>query len=434
MLVLMTAALVLTVLISTNTWNPLPQLVAWWGKVTQMSEPAPAWETRLGGVPDLAGVTITGQVVLATRGLVEGYDRSSGQRLWHHDADWALPAGDVVVLRPRPAGPDVDRAPDTGYSVVEPASGTVVWGDREAIAVWAYADLIIDLVCPPSGDCRLRGRRHGADGQLLWAVPLPGSARTITGPNPGLATTREPADWFARAALGSPGPAPPVIGIPLDGRIHVVDTVDGRKLREVAPPDRQTRIVVAGERLIMAHAEPGEAGCRYRVEALDPRDGSTLWRAEALDIDTAEGAGCEARRDPLGAGNYLVGVRADNHPVLVSMADGRTVWIGVPGERILDTDGQLAVVESADRKTINVVDLLAADRPVVWSGDVGPKPRAAVTQAYVFIAGPERLVVLGHLGPTVVATVRTKATVVGYGLRGVVLASARRIGFLPLQY
>jgi hypothetical protein len=430
----MTGALVVTVLISTNTWNPLPQLVTWWGKLTQMSEPAPAWEARLGGVPDLAGVTVTGQVVLGTRGLVEGYDRNSGRLLWHHDADWALPAGDVVVLRPRPEGPDTDRAPDTGYSVIEPISGSVVWGDREAIAVWAYVDLIIDLACPPSGDCVLRGRRHGDAGQQLWAVPLLGSARTITGPDPALATTREPADWFARAALGSPGPAPPVIGVPLDGRIHVIDTVEGRKLREVAPPDRQPRIVVAGERLIQTHAEPGEAGCRYRVEGLDPRDGSTVWRVEALDVDTAEGAGCDARRDPLGAGNHLVGVRADNHPVLVSMADGRSVWTGVPGERILDTDGQLAIVESADRKTITVVDLLADGRPVVWSGDVGPKPRGAVTPAYLILAGPEQLVVLGHLGPTMLATVKTKATVVGYGQRGVILASARRIGFVPLAY
>jgi outer membrane protein assembly factor BamB len=428
----MTAALVLTVLISTNTWNPLPQLATWWDKVTQMSNPEPAWTTRLGGVPDVAAVTITGQVVLATRGLVEGYDRSTGRQLWHHDSDWALPAGDVVVVRPRPEGPDRDREPDTGYSVVDPITGGVIWGDREAIAVWAYADQIVDLVCPPSGDCRLRGRQHRNSGALIWAVGLPASARTITGPKPALATTREPADWFAKATAGSPGPVPSVIGVPLDGRIHIVDTVEGRHVREVAPPDRQTRVVVAGERLLQVRAEPGDAGCRFRVEALDHRTGTPLWQVDGLDPDTASGAGCDPRRDPRGAGNLLIGVRSDGHPALVSIADGEVAWVGVPGERVLDTDGQLVIVESADRKTVRVIDLLDAERREVWAGEVGPRPRAAVTSGYVILAGSEQLVVLSHVGASPLATVKTKASVVGYGLRGLVIASARRIGFLPL--
>jgi outer membrane protein assembly factor BamB len=430
----MTAALVLTVLVSTNTWNPLPQLAGWWEKVTRMSDPEPAWTTRLGGVPDMAAVTITGQVVLASRGLVDGYDRGSGRLLWHHDADWALPAVDVVVIRPRPEGRDTDNQPDTGYSVVDPINGTVLWGDREAIAVWAYGDLILDLVCPASGDCRLRARAHRPDGQLRWAVPLPASARTITGPNPALAATRAPADWFRPAAAGSPGPLPAVIGIPLDGRIHIVDTVDGRHVREVTPPDRQTRVVVAGEHLLYVHSEPAESSCRFRVEAVDHRTGSSLWRQEGLDLDTAGGGGCDARSDPLGTRNHLIATRADNHPALISVDDGRAIWVGVPGERILDTDGQLAVVETADRKTLRVVDLLAAEPVEVWSGEVGPRPRAAVTRDYVLIAGAERLVVLGHLGAATLATVRTKASVVGYGLRGLILASARKIGFLPLPY
>jgi hypothetical protein len=432
LLLLMTAALVVTLLISSNVWNPIPQLTLWWAKLTEMSEPVPAWHARLGGVPDRATVTTTGQVVLATRGLVEGYDRDTGRKLWHHDADWALPAGDIVVMRPRPPGPDADRQPDTGYSVVEPIGGTVVWGDRDAIAVWAYADRVVDLVCPDSGDCLLRGRLHGSAGQQVWAVPLPANARTISGPNPTLAGTRPPAGWFVDAADGSPGALPSVIGIPLDGRIIVVDTVEGRRVREVTPPDRQTRVVVAGERLIYTEAEPGEAGCRFHVEALDQRTGDTVWRDEGLDVDTASGSGCEQRRDPLGAGNTLIGVRADNHPAMISLADGREVWVGVPGERVLDTDGQLAIVEGADRRTVRIIDLLDPERPVVWSGEVGPRPRAAVTRGYVLVVGAERLIVLSHVGVTTVATVKTKAAVVGYGLRGLVIASARRIGFLPL--
>jgi hypothetical protein len=153
LLVLMTLALVGTVLISTNTWNPLPQLATWWAKLTALSEPEPAWEARPGGVPDVVAVMFTGQVVLASRGFVEGYDGATGTLLWRHEAFWALPAGDVVVARQRPTNPDEDREPDTGYSVIDPVSGRIFWGDREAIAVWAFADRIVDLVCPASCGC-----------------------------------------------------------------------------------------------------------------------------------------------------------------------------------------------------------------------------------------------------------------------------------------
>src|SRR4029079_3244619 len=83
LLFVMTLALVGTVLVATNRWNPLPQLAAWWAKITELSDPAPAWASRLGGAPDIAAVMATGQVVLASRGFVEGYGRDSGQLLWH---------------------------------------------------------------------------------------------------------------------------------------------------------------------------------------------------------------------------------------------------------------------------------------------------------------------------------------------------------------
>lgn len=433
LLVVMTLALVGTVLISTKTWNPWPQLATWWAKLTVLSEPGPAWETRLGGVPDVAAVMITGQVVLASRGFVEAYDVDTGGQLWHHNTHWALPAGDVVVARIRPANPDEDRAPDAGYSVIDPVSGGIIWGDREAIAVWAFADRIVDLVCPASGDCRLRGRTHLGDGREVWSVPLPSAARTITGANPRLAGTREPAEWFVGAAAGSPGRLPPVIGVPVDGRIHVIDTFEGTWVREVTPPNRETRVAFSGERLLFSHAVPGDSGCRYRVEAFEYRSHTPVWSVEGLDLDTASGGNCEQRSDPLGAGNHLVGVRGDNHPALLSVGDGRPAWTGVPGERVLATDGELVVVEGADRTTVRVVDLLDPERRPVWSGEMGQRPDAAVTRDSVIVTNGDRIVVLSHLGAALVADIRTKATVVGYGYHGLVVASGRRIGFLRLR-
>jgi outer membrane protein assembly factor BamB len=430
----MTLLLVLTVLVATNTWNPWPGLVAWWDKVTALSEPGPAWETRLGGVPDIAAVTISGQVVVASRGFVEGYDGATGALRWHIDAQWALPAGDVVVVRPRSTNPDEHRSPDTGYSVVDPVTGTVIWGDREARAVWAFSDRIVDLVCPDSGDCLMRGRSHGGGGRQLWAVGLPADARTVNGANPQLAGVRDPAEWFGDASAGSPGRLPPVIGLPINGRIHVVDTVEGVHVREVTPPNRETRVAFSGERLLFSHATRDDSGCRFRVEAFDYRSDTLVWSSEGFDLDTASGAGCEQRRDPLGAGNHLIGLRGDNHPALLSVANGRPTWVGVPGERVLATDGLLAVIEAADRRTLRVVDLLDPELRPVWSGEMGLRPEAAITRDYVIIndVASQRVIVLSHFGAANVAEFKTRSIVVGYGYHGLIVANGRRIGFVPL--
>ena len=101
----------------------------------------------MSGAPDIAGVTTDGVVVLATRGFVEAFARSTGAPLWQHQASWALPAGDVVVMHMRPTDPDAEEAREGGYSVVQPLSGTVIWSEPDATSVWAFADSILDLVC-----------------------------------------------------------------------------------------------------------------------------------------------------------------------------------------------------------------------------------------------------------------------------------------------
>ncbi len=434
----MTLALTGTLLVATNTWNPLPQLAAWWAKFYVLSDPAPKWSGRLGGVPDLAAAMASGQVVLVSRGFVDAYREDTGELIWHYDAHWALPAGDVVVLRQRPQDPDRDEAGDKGYSVVDPASGAVLWGDRDANAVWAFVDTVVDLVCPEDGDCQLRAHAHRDNGRQLWSVPVPAAARTISGANPPLAGTRNPAEWFSTAAAGTPGRLPPVIGLKVDNRIQVIDTVDGVRAREVTAPDQQTRVAFSGQRVLYSHAERADSRCRFWIEAFDYRSDVSVWRKDGFDLDTASGAGCEQRRDPLGAGDQLVAMRGDNHPTLLAAATGEATWTGVPGERVLATDGELAVVEGADRTTVRVIDLLDPDRRSVWSQEVGLDSEAAVTRDHVIIrAGDaQRLIVLSHFpavnGSAPLLDVETTATVVGYGSRGLIIASGRRIGYLPI--
>jgi outer membrane protein assembly factor BamB len=429
----MTLALAGTLLISTQAWDPRAAVASWWAKFTTLSDPAPLWETRVGGVPDLAALTAS-YAIIASRGFVDGYRQVDGEHTWHAEVNWVLPAGDVVVLQQRPKDPDKDTAHGRGYSVVEPANGGVIWGDQAALAVWVYADLILDLVCPDSGDCQVRAHAHRDGGHLLWAAAVPAAARTISGPNPGLTGTRDPAEWFAAVAAGTPGPVPPVIGLTVNGRIQVIDTVAGTRVREFAPPDRQTRVAMANGRLLLSHAEPGSSGCRYWVEAVDAFTLAVQWRRDGYDLGSASGAGCEQRHDPFGTTNRLVAKGNDNIPRLLNVDTGDAVWSGTAGEEILATDGLLLVVAAADRRTVRVIDLIDAQQRAVWTSAQGLGPEAAVTRDQIIVHNKDegKITVLQHYGSSNPRVVATKATLIGYGLRGVLVASGRRIGFVSI--
>lgn len=435
MLVIMTLALVGTVLAAANVWNPLPYIEQWWDKVTTLSEPEPRWTSRLGGVPDVAAVMASGQVVAATRGLVEAYSPLDGQPLWHYSAAWTLPAGDVVVIRQQSEHPDANGDTNRGYSVVDPLTGEVIWGDRDATAVWAFSDRIIDLTCPEAGDCRLRARRHRDDGAVVWTVSVPPGARAVHGADPELVGPRDPAEWFADAVRGSPGALPPVIGLSVEGRVQVIDTVQGTRVREVAAPDQDTWVSIVGDRVIFSRAEPADAGCRFRVEAFDYRTNASAWHLDGLDLNTASGVACEQRHDPLGAAAYLIAIAPDGKPMLIAAADGHAVWTGVPSERVLATDGLLAVVLAADRKTVRVLDILNPGAAPLWTGEMGIDPEAAVTPAHILIRDGDagRVVVLSHFLGAEPQIIKTKAGIAGYGPRGLVVNSGRRIGFIPFE-
>ncbi len=431
----MTFLLAATVLATTNVWNPIPQLVAWWDRLNAISEPSPPWSARLGGVPDIAAVMSTGQVVAATRGLVDAYDAASGRPLWHYDAYWALPAGDVVVIRQQAEHPDQTGSSDRGYSVIDANTGAVLWGERDAGAVWAFADRILDLTCPGTGDCQLRAYAHRDRGTPLWSVAVPGEAHAIRGADPALLGTRSPAHWFDKAAAGTPGLLPGVIGLNVDGRIQIVDTRAGIRVREVSAPDPQTRVFLSGDRILYSRVERGGASCHFSLQAVDYRSNAPAWSALGYDLGSASGAGCEQRDDPLGAGGYLVGLRTDNDPVLIDAADGTVAWTGVPSEKVLATDGELAAILGADRRTVKIIDLLGPDAPVVWSGTMSLEPQAAITRHQVVIRDGDasRLVIVNHLLTGSPEVVKTTSVVVGYGPSGLVLASGRRFGVIPVR-
>src|SRR4030095_3869696 len=103
---------------------------------------------------------------------------------------------------------------------------------------------------------------------------------------------------------------------------------------------------------------------------------TSVWRHEGYNLDTADQIGCEQRREPLGSGGLLSAVRGDNHPVLLDGAHGSERWTGEVGEKVLATDGALAVIESADRQNVRIIDLLDSGRQA-WTAQLGGDPGAA---------------------------------------------------------
>lgn len=430
---LLVAGLVITVLISTGLWRPVPYFGDLLNRLTRLSDPEPEWTVRIEGRPDVVAV-LNRVVVVASRGFVEGRRLRDGEQLWSASAHWAYPAGNVVVAQPRPEDPDADPSPDRGFAVLDPLTGRARWSDAEASAVWIYYNDIVALTCPSDEHCVLRDWSH--DGDIRWEVPLPGSARSIRGANPRLATVRDPAGWFSAAAAGTAPVIPPVMPIVIDDRIYVVDTAEHRVVREVDAPDRQTRVTFLGDRMLHVRADRAEAGCQFAVEAFDLFSGASVWSEPGFDLDTARGAGCEQRDDPMGSGSKLVVNGSDARPLLVDADKAERDWVGPPGARVLATDGRLAVILEPDRKTVRVIDVVVPDGRVLWSGELGLDPQAAVTTTMVILRDSDRgrLFVLRR-GPrmNVALDLRTRADVAGFGASAIVLTSGRSIGYHPVR-
>lgn len=429
---LLVAALVVTVLISTGLWRPVPYFTDLINRLTRLSEPEPTWTSRIDGRPDVVAV-MDRVVVSASRGFVEAHRLSDGSQSWTAAVHWAYPAGDVVVAQPRAQNPDADPSPDRGFAVIDPATGRVRWSKPDSNAVWVYRNDIVDLACPNDDQCLLRDWDH--EGNPRWQVPLPTAARAIRGPNPRLATVRDPAGWFAPAAAGAAPVLPPIMPLIIDDRIHVVDTAEHRVLREVTAPDRQTRVTFLGDRMLHVRAERADAGCKFVVEAFDVATGALVWTEPGFDLDTARGAGCEQREDPIGAGSKLVVNGSDARPMLIGADAAERIWTGPPGARVLATDGLLAVILGPDRKTVSIIDAVTPEGRTVWSGELGLDPQAGITATMVLLRDADRgrLTVLRRSTMTVALTLKTKADVVGYGPTGLVLGSGRNIGYHPLR-
>jgi outer membrane protein assembly factor BamB len=415
-------ALVTIVLAATGVLTPfLDRVWAFVSREEPLSNPAPVWQQRLGGTPRSATIA-GGTVVIEHRTLVESRSLANGGLLWERKADWAAVAGagnQAVVV--------VGKLLVKGYDVLDPTTGAVRRRDSEAVAVWTYRNALVDVRCFDARDCTLtawdpRGTTP------LWTVPVPGIGFVLFADNPDLLGTKPLAARQIDENAAGPDTMPPVLGFPIDGNVYLVDTAAGRVLQEIQPAKDERISVVSGRALRMT-ARSQDGACYFATRAIDPATGQEVWSTVGINMRTTSGSGCAQRDDPAGAQNVVVGVGPDAREQVIDAYDGRILWTGAPGEKLLAVDDTVALVRAADGRTIRGAELRATVR---WNRAAHEDASAAAARyaAVVVDERPDRLIALNELTGAELVNVRSKAKVLAVGPGGMVIGDGRDIGYL----
>jgi len=418
------ALIVLVILVSTNTWNPFPGIWDWVSASQPLSSPNVAWQQRLGSGPQ--SVTFAGNaVVVEHRTSIEARGISSGAQLWEKDKDWAAIAGEgyesVVV---------VGELLTKGYEVVDPVSGAVRRTDKQAVAVWTYRNALLDVRCDDAKECQLSAWEPRGTSPM-WTVELPGVGFVLYADNPDLLDAKPLNTRRVEGGAGGPTLMPSLLGFPIDGKVRVVDTAAGRVAQDFEP-DRHDRHVVVGGRVIRVQAKSADGTCYFTVIATDPALQREVWRHEAVNLRTAQGAGCAQREDPGGGQNVMVGVTADGREAVLDAYDGRVLWLGGHGDKLLAVDDQYALVRPSGGKAITSYEF--GEKRASWSYATNdPKAGVAITPFAAIVASedPDRLAALSPANGRTLVEVRSSAKVLAVGPTGMIIGEQREIGFIP---
>lgn len=418
---LVAALVVVVVLTSTGVWNPWPSIWDWINTSATLSDPAPRWQERLGGQPK-AVMAAENMVLVEQRESVEGRSLTSGVRLWSQPADWAAvagPAGRTVVV--------TGKLLTKGYSVLDPRTGREIRRDERALAVWTYANAMIDVYCHGPQDCLLTAREP-ASGDEMWRVQLTGVGFVLFADNPALSGVHKLSGDDGPDQLTGPGRMPPLLGFPVNGNVEVVDTVAGRLVTTVKPSRHEKILVMAG-RVVHSQASPISGGCEMHLVGRDAETGRIVWKRDGYNLGTIVGAACDQDRDAQGAGAALYATRPDGRQVLLDAADGRELLVAPPGWKILAADGIRAIVRSRDGKTLTAYQLGEAEP--LWSRPADPKATAAVTRTHILIfdRNPDRLWVLTPAGKVILES-HSDAKAMALVPQGILLGDRRDLGLV----
>ena len=420
------AAVAVTVLALTGTWNPFPRLWNWVNTSDPIAPGVAKWQKQIGGSPQ--SITIVDDAVIVEyRTSIDAYGLGAAVKLWTSNADWASVAGsatDAVVV--------TGRLLTKGYQVLDPRTGAVRRQDKLASAVWTYANAILDLHCAKGDDCELTAWAPRGS-QPLWKVNTGGIGFVLNAANPDLPDTRPLTSPQVDDDAAGPTFMPSMIGLPADNKIQVVDTASGKLVRTVAPGADQ-RIAVVGGRVLTVTGTAADGTCYYAVAATDPPSGQLVWSRDGLNLRTADdGSSCKQNRDPAGGSDVMLGVDPVGRRELIDAHDGRTLWHGARNQDVLAVDDEFAVIRSADGRTLAGRSFSGSG--TVWQRSVGAGTTAAVTPYAVIVAGskPGRITALSRFHPTVLVDVRTDAKVFAVGPRGLIVVDGRDMAYLPFS-
>lgn len=134
---------------------------------------------------------------------------------------------------------------------------------------------------------------------------------------------------------------------------------------------------MVGGRLLRITARSQDGSCLFAISGVDPATGQEVWRRAGINLRTADNAGCAQREDPQGARNVLVGVGPDGREAVLDGYNGRLLWVGADGERLLAVDDRYAVARAADQRSVVARGL--AGEQVLWTRPAGGKAGAALT-------------------------------------------------------
>ncbi|MDG4768386.1 PQQ-binding-like beta-propeller repeat protein [Solwaraspora sp. WMMD406] len=416
------ALVIVIVLAATNVWNPFPNLWEWVNRSQPLASPDVTWQQRIGGTPQ--SVTITDRAVIVEHRLtVEGHSLASGNRIWERKADWAAVAGDAtnqVVVSGKLLVP--------GYDVVNPATGAVLRADSEAVAVWTYRDALLDVRCASPRECTLTAwDPRGSTPR--WTTNLPGMGFVLFADNPQLLGSRPLTTPDVAEDAGGPPTMPTMLGFPIDGRIHVVETIRGRALQELEQ-GRHERIVVFAGRAFTLTATPRDGACYFSARAHDPITNLAVWQRTGINLRTAERIGCAQRQNPTGGASVLVGTAPDMRETVLDAYDGRVLWSGTAGQEVRAVDDRYALVRAADGETLQTY---ALPNPTArWTRPVHPDAGFALTRhaALVVDQKPDRVIALDPATGAELANLRTEAKVLAVGPAGMVIGDGREIGYV----
>jgi outer membrane protein assembly factor BamB len=419
------AVVTVVVLATTGVWNPWPKVWGWVNTSEPIAPGAARWQQTIGGSPQ--NVTLAGDAaIVGYRTSVEAYDLTAGVRLWKSDADWAAVAGkgaDAVVV--------TGRLLTKGYQVLDPRTGSVRRADTAASAVWTYRNAILALRCAKGGDCDLTAWAPNGS-RPMWTVETGGIGFVLDAADPDLPDTRRLTAARIDDGAGGPPQLPPLIGLPDDSRVRIIDTASG-KLVQTVQPGAGERIAVTGGRVLTVTGSAQDGTCYYGVVATDPPAGTTVWRRDGLNLRTAgNGSDCKQDRDPAGGEDVVLGVDPVGREELIAAHDGRVLWHGGKGENVLAVDDASAIIRSADHATLRGFSFTRGR--TIWSRPAGTNAAAALTPAAAIIVTtePSRVVAVAASG-AVRSDVRTDARIFAVGTGGMIAVSGRDMAYLPFS-